>query len=1600
MEARAVAAAREILEANGGSMAAGTLFNRIFTVDARFKPVVGKARRFCERHGLAFVADGGAGTVALAGGDVDEADAVAAMCDLLGGNGGSMSAGPLISRLFTVDARFRPLVGKARHFCERHADVFVFTGGGDGTISLAQQRPARGAAARGVPGFMFMCSSATEGECLQRLLLGLQRKHLAKMQQIAPSTRLFLLNFQTRVVHGPFRTNRTAALDIVPEAWSGKFPAQLQVVGAGAGGSYESAALPTGDTQRQMGSMTSARADELVALLGGGPSPSPPVGGAQRPQQTTRREDSPAVRVATEFWAFLQANPSLLSHDRSELTDTYTAWRSDPSNWTEEPLGLSPAQLLTALTRKLKVISVKDGNVIAYTARARVGLSEASQDAARLASVRSADQRRERLGVPEAVPRATSQASRLRMDYDAVAARAVPYTFVDTVAATGDACQAIVAHIVSSGQAGDGRVIAVDLEWQSNSPAGEVSLIQIAAAPDQLYVFDVLTCPEIMSSALKALLEHSSITKVLHDCRNDESKLRDQFGFGLVNVFDTSAADTVLRDAEAYARRGLNAILHQHVSRSNPLKHHVDHTRWGERPLPAEMVSYAAQDVLYLVDAYYEMKCQLERAQLADLASRRTLDNLNDYKTPSTRTRQRFANDRMIEDTAQAFWDFMQQGDDQDPNSVKRECATRAGFKQHFEEWKSREQAAGHAWRGGAEAIRLKLIRNQMLEVHAVNVIIQQVGQTKSDSVKAAVQQVHQQRQAIEKDKGGISVATAAAFDSVVGVGQSQSAIFTLTNTGNHTRRLMAVSLTAVSGFEVAVNGVSAAILPIDVAPQQVVRVELTCSPRGVGVLRTILSLQFDCGRDLGPFTIGRFIEIRSSMNAELVEQLQPTAPYERKKKNRLVNRGERLIPGEGLPKDGLPEWPMRLKFADCPQDWKQILDLREADEWLAESQRTMTIHGYCDHWQRLLWTEERQQATDLQEFAMQHVRLTQNGLCFTLIVPGLAENRPSVLRGDKVKVRIAGDERRVWEGVAHLVQRDAVDLKFDRRFHASYIGQAVDVEFVLNRMTMRLFHQGCCLAAQLPAQTLFPQPLGTLAPRRAAPQRNPNNAMLNRQQLQAVHEIVAGVCRPTPYLLFGPPGTGKTVTLVESILQIYTRQPDSRILACAPTNTAADLLVERLYAALEGRHDMLRIMAFSRAREGDGAPGPKVLPFTLDDGQGSFRAPTLQEVLSHRIVVSTLTTASKLHNLGVQRGHFTTICVDEGGQSFEPEAIAPVAPLLGETGQLVVAGDPKQLGPIVHSPISADNGLAMSFLERLIARSVYAKDLVAHENTCGYDPRVLTKLVNNYRAHPALLTLPNELFYDNELVAAAEQTLTHSLCDWEHLPEKGVPLIFHGVHGKDEREANSPSWFNISEIEQVMQYVTWLLETRTNRLVAADIGIITPYAKQKQKLRTALGSRTAARVSFQGIKVGSTEEFQGQERRVIILTTVRTSRDFVESDVKHNLGFLVNPKRFNVAITRAQALMIVVGDPRVLHDDANWGELLRYSKKLGAYTGEDPPAATRGEDELDDLHSQMERLMQDDEEGEPSDDESDDEMAAAPSQRMQQEQLPFDRNE
>jgi len=160
-------------------------------------------------------------------------------------------------------------------------------------------------------------------------------------------------------------------------------------------------------------------------------------------------------------------------------------------------------------------------------------------------------------------------------------------------------------------------------------------------------------------------------------------------------------------------------------------------------------------------------------------------------------------------------------------------------------------------------------------------------------------------------------------------------------------------------------------------------------------------------------------------------------------------------------------------------------------------------------------------------------------------------------------------------------------------------------------------------------------------------------------------------------------------------------------------------------------------------------------------------------------------------------------------------------------------------------------------------------------------------------------------MFYDNELQCCGDRLATHNLCKWEHLPSKGFPIIFHSMDGENLREGNSPSWFNPQEAQQVVRYARLLKESRP-AIREEDIGIITPYARQVQKIRLALKSQGMG----EKIKVGSVECFQGQERRCVIISTVRSDPEYLSSDLRYSLGFVANEKRFNVAVTRAKTLL------------------------------------------------------------------------------------------
>uniref|UniRef100_A0AAQ5ZBM9 RNA helicase n=1 Tax=Amphiprion ocellaris TaxID=80972 RepID=A0AAQ5ZBM9_AMPOC len=623
-----------------------------------------------------------------------------------------------------------------------------------------------------------------------------------------------------------------------------------------------------------------------------------------------------------------------------------------------------------------------------------------------------------------------------------------------------------------------------------------------------------------------------------------------------------------------------------------------------------------------------------------------------------------------------------------------------------------------------------------------------------------------------------------------------------------------------------------------------------------------------------------------------------------------------------------------------------------------------LKMNNYSHRFHLLLHLEEIQMEVDIRKYDLHNQPMTldqSNRKLLTLRVPGVAENRPSVLRGDCLRVSKSGDTEQpitVYTGYVHRVELDSVKLGFSRRLVQTFISNMkFDVEFTINRFPLKLQHRAVDLAAQHQlGEVLFPSGAAATCVRiyshftlRMFNRKLENNP----EQHAAVQRIVAGSSKPAPHLVFGPPGTGKTVTLVEAMHQVSRADPSAHILACAPSNSACDLLCERLMVHMDS-HQVYRLYASSR--------DPSTIPKNLlkycnwDEGQDSFVFPVKEILMKYKIIVTTMITAGRLVSGAIPVGHFSHVFVDEGGQAVEPECIIAIAGLLSaEKGQLVLAGDPKQLGPILRSPFALQHGLGLSLLERLMKHNaLYQKSA----DSGHFDTRFVTKLLRNYRSHAAILKIPNELFYENELQVFADQWEREAYCSWEYLPKKGFPIIFHGVMGKDEREANSPSFFNVSEIEVLVDYLTKLMETQGKKglpkLSAKDIGIIAPYRKQVEKIKKALKSVSALSRwnDLKELKVGSVEEFQGQERKIIMISTVRSCINYIKMDKDFNIGFLSDEKRFNVAVTRARSLLIIVGNPVILNKDPTWEKFINYCVKENAYTGFDFKDAA-GEDDI-----------------------------------------------
>eukprot|EP01113_Clastostelium_recurvatum_P027574 TRINITY_DN3329_c0_g1_i2.p1 TRINITY_DN3329_c0_g1~~TRINITY_DN3329_c0_g1_i2.p1 ORF type:complete len:1003 (+),score=212.55 TRINITY_DN3329_c0_g1_i2:117-3125(+) len=767
--------------------------------------------------------------------------------------------------------------------------------------------------------------------------------------------------------------------------------------------------------------------------------------------------------------------------------------------------------------------------------------------------------------------------------------------------------------------------------------------------------------------------------------------------------------------------------------------------------------------------------------------------------------------------------------------------------------------------------------------------------------------------------------------------------------------------------------------------PQQMFNFNLTVRLTTPGAIHAAVVLAFH------GFTIVRLLDIQVGDAGGVVRSLDPTEPFQYPRP-RVVQDPDIVMPGVRPDyNNASPKWVNNLDSYDIPVGLQSAINHQDYEDPASSLYQTLnqplTPANYHRKFTTLMHLEESQQHIDIRMYDMDNVTLTRAGTFFALRVPGLAEKRPSVLYGDRVLIRIKSGDRAEYEGYVHRVLLEEVHLLFHTSLHARGGPLHVShVRFTVSRVTLRRCHQAVGLACPSLLPSLFPTHVPVPVPATATAGNVVGDAdmydmkirqyfdvALNQRQRQAVSFIAGGKHNQTPYLLFGPPGTGKTRTVVESINQVLEK-PGMRVLACAPSNNAADLLVERLARIRPfGTNDILRVNAIGRSV----STCPEVVKQYSTIRDNSFVIPNLDQVELSFIVVATCISAAVLYSIGCDPGTFSHIFIDEAGQAQEPEALACVAGLVGPDTRVVLAGDPRQLGPVLQSPVARQHGLELSLLERLItAASPYAKTTAPNMMQFGgYNPYVITKLVLNYRSHVNIMQIPNELFYDNELVATGHPSITNALLGWSPFPNPKVPLLFLGVRGKNQREKRSPSWFNAEEALAVRTLVDSAMQER--RLKPGDIGVISPYAKQVEKIRQLLGG-----VPYAGLQVGSVEQFQGQERRLIIVSTVRSDPSFFEFDNKHNLGFLRNPKRFNVALTRAQAGLVVVGDPYTLKEDPNWCRFIRFANQHGSYEGTPLPAELMSGQDLnshvDDLLQKFDNIVLDESDSDDSSDSGD----------------------
>lgn len=418
--------------------------------------------------------------------------------------------------------------------------------------------------------------------------------------------------------------------------------------------------------------------------------------------------------------------------------------------------------------------------------------------------------------------------------------------------------------------------------------------------------------------------------------------------------------------------------------------------------------------------------------------------------------------------------------------------------------------------------------------------------------------------------------------------------------------------------------------------------------------------------------------------------------------------------------------------------------------------------------------------------------------------------------------------------------------------------------------------------------------------------------------------------------LVHGPPGTGKTTVLVEVIRRAAAR--GETVLAAAPSNLAVDNLVERLAAAglacvrvghparvlpgllehtLEARveaHEAARIaqdlvdqaLALRRdARKRRQKRGPGRFSASREQEREArallaearaLEARAEAEVLERAQVV--LATLTSLDSPALAGRRFALAVVDEATQAVEPAAYLALL----RADRAVLAGDHLQLPPTVLSAAAQAGGLGVSLFERLVA---------AH----GGRARVM--LAEQHRMNARIMAFPSEALYGGALRA-------HPAAAGRAIDDAPLELVDTSGRGfEEETPEGSDSKQNAGEAELAAAEVRRLLAAG---VAPADVAVISPYDAQVQRLRQLLADEVEA-----GLEVDTVDGFQGREKEAVVVSLVR-------SNEAGEVGFLADVRRMNVALTRARAKLVVVGDGSTVSRHPFYRSFLEHAERTGAW--------------------------------------------------------------